>query len=66
MGQHQHLLSYPHGTSENQRTTQLTYGPSRESNRGHAHASHATYLLGLKALRAKAKSIVCVTGRNLM
>ena len=44
------VLENPCGTAENQRTTQLTYGPSRESNRGHlgerralyAHANHAT------------------------
>ena len=28
-------LKNPRGTAENQRTTQLTYGPDRESNRGH-------------------------------
>ena len=40
----------PCGTAANQRTTQITYGPGRESNRGHlgerralyAHANHAT------------------------
>ena len=39
------------GTAENQHTTQLTYGPGRESNRGHigerralyAQANHATH-----------------------
>ena len=43
-------LENPRGTAENQRTTQLTCGPGRESNRGHlgerralyAQANHAT------------------------
>ena len=43
-------LENPRGTAENQRTTQLTYGPGRESNQGHlgerrahyAQANHAT------------------------
>ena len=46
-------LENPRGTAENQRTTQLTYGPGRESNRGHlgerralyAQANHAPLLL---------------------
>ena len=43
-------MENPRGTAENQRTTQLTYGPGPESNRGHlgerralyAQANHAT------------------------
>ena len=31
------------GTAENQRTTQLTYGPDRESNRGHLGERRALY-----------------------
>ena len=42
-------LDNPHGTAKNQRTTQHTYGPVRESNQGHlgdrrvpyAQANHA-------------------------
>ena len=49
-------LENPSGTAENQRTTQLTYGPVRESNWGHlgerralyAHANHdPTFLQAL-------------------
>ena len=47
-------LENPRGTAENQRTTQLTYGPGRESNRGHlgerpvlqAQANHAPQYWG--------------------
>ena len=53
------VLENPRGTAENQRTTQLTYGPCRESNRGHlgerrtlyAHANHATLKIGSETLR---------------
>ena len=51
-------LENPRGTAENQRTSQLTYGPGRESNRGHlgewralfAQANHATQFICLKSL----------------
>ena len=33
----------PRGTAEYQRTTQLTYGPDRESNRGHLGERRALY-----------------------
>ena len=36
-------LENPRGTAENQRTTQLTYGPGRESNRGHLGERRALY-----------------------
>ena len=36
-------LENPRGTAENQRTSQLAYGPGRESNRGHLGERQALY-----------------------
>ena len=36
-------LENPCGTAENQRTTQLTYGPDRELNQGHLGERRALY-----------------------
>ncbi len=46
----------PHGTGENQCTTLLTYGPSRESNQGHIGEKQALYALAIHATSFKEKN----------
>ena len=45
-------LENPRGTAESQRTTKLTYGPGRESNRGHLGERWALYAQANRATKS--------------